>query len=423
MKKIYVILCVAIASLTQFQAQAPQGFTYQATVRNSSGDLIANTNVYFKFKIMHGSQTNLPMFVETHYVLTDDLGQVDLIIGQGTATDGLFTELDWSLGSYYLGIELDTGNGYIAMGATQLLSVPYALYAENAGNGDQGIPSLESVLSQNNSANNQQIKDLQDPTDEQDAVTKSYADTLLSSQGLMNFNDWANYQIWSDFTIMEIETNSFVFINANSPTLILPSEPSEMDVIYVYTTRSDGYNYENSLINFGANGNLITVTGSNTETTTSQTDNYISGRFSETGLQTLIFVGSQWFVSNFYYEGMSDIPGDFDGDGFSEVDGDCNPFNANIYPGATEICDGFDNNCNGEVDEGFEESTWYPDYDQDGYGDMYDSGILTNCPPDSDFWVNNNEDCDDSFPDINPGAEEVDDGFDNDCDGLIDEGF
>ena len=48
MKKFYAILCLAIASLTQLQAQAPQGFNYQATVRNSSGDLIINTNVYFK---------------------------------------------------------------------------------------------------------------------------------------------------------------------------------------------------------------------------------------------------------------------------------------------------------------------------------------------------------------------------------------
>ena len=421
--KNYLSIVILLFLGLSLNAQAPQGFNYQATVRNSSGDLIFNTNVYFKFNVIQGSQTAVPIFTETHYVPTDDLGQVNLVIGQGTATTGTFSALDWSLGSYYLGIELDTGNGYVAMGTTQLLSVPYALYSENSGNSTPTTPNLEAVLAENNSANNQQIKDLQDPTEAQDAVTKAYADALSTSQGLMNFNDWTNYQIWSDFTAMEIETNSFVFINAYSPTLILPSNPSEMDVIYIYTTRSDGYNYGNSLINFGANGNSITVTGSNTETTTSQTDNYISGRFSETGLQTLIFVGSQWFVSNFYYEGMSNIPGDFDGDGFSEADGDCNPFDANVYPGATEICDGFDNNCDGEVDEGFEESTWYPDYDQDGYGNMYDEGILTNCPPDPDFWVNNNEDCDDSFPDINPGTEEVADSIDNNCNGLIDEGL
>jgi uncharacterized protein (TIGR02145 family) len=174
MKKFYTIICLAIASLTQLHAQAPQGFNYQATVRNSTGDLIVNTNVYFKFNVMQGSNTAVPIFTETHYVPTDDLGQVNLIIGQGTATTGAFSSIDWSLGSFYLGIELNTGSGYVAMGTTQLLSVPYALYAENSGNSTPTTPNLEAVLAQNNSANNQQIKDLQDPTDAQDAVTKNY---------------------------------------------------------------------------------------------------------------------------------------------------------------------------------------------------------------------------------------------------------
>ena len=181
MKKFYIFLCLAIASLTQLHAQAPQGFNYQATVRNSSGDLIVNTNVYFKFNVIQGSNTAVPIFTETHYVPTDDLGQVNLIIGQGTANTGIFSELDWSLGSYYLGIELNTGNGYVAMGTTQLLSVPYALYAENSGNSTPTTPNLEAVLDENNSANNQQIKDLQDPTDEQDAATKAYIDALITS--------------------------------------------------------------------------------------------------------------------------------------------------------------------------------------------------------------------------------------------------
>ena len=181
MKKFYAILCLAIASLTQLQAQAPQGFNYQATVRNSVGDLIVNTNVYFKFNVIQGSQTAVPIFTETHYVPTDDLGQVNLVIGQGTANTGVFSEIDWSSGSYYLGIELDTGNGYVAMGTTQLLSVPYALYAANSGNSTPTTPNLETVLAENNSANNQQIKDLQDPTQAQDAVTKAYIDALIAN--------------------------------------------------------------------------------------------------------------------------------------------------------------------------------------------------------------------------------------------------
>ena len=94
MKKFYAILCLAMASLMQLQAQAPQGFNYQATVRNSSGDLIINSNVYFKFNVIQGSQTSIPVFTELHYVSTDDLGQVNLVIGQGRATTGNFASLD-----------------------------------------------------------------------------------------------------------------------------------------------------------------------------------------------------------------------------------------------------------------------------------------------------------------------------------------
>ena len=134
MKNIYAILCLAIASLTQVQAQAPQGFNYQANVRNSAGELMVNENVTFQFTIVQGSTTGTSLYVETHTVQTDDLAQVALVIGQGNTVSGDFSQIDWSLGSYYLTIDLDTGSGYVSMGTTQLLSVPYALYADTAGN-------------------------------------------------------------------------------------------------------------------------------------------------------------------------------------------------------------------------------------------------------------------------------------------------
>ena len=92
-----------------------------------------NSNVSFRLNLIQGSQTGTAVFTETHDTVTDDLGQVSLVIGHGDATTGSFSAVDWSLGNYYLGIEINSGNGYVAMGTTQLLSVPYALYAADTG--------------------------------------------------------------------------------------------------------------------------------------------------------------------------------------------------------------------------------------------------------------------------------------------------
>lgn len=124
---------MALIVLTTINAQAPQGFNYQAIVRNSSGQLLVNQIVLVKFNILQNAATGTIVYSETQTANTDDLGQINLVVGQGTATAGKFSNINWGTGSYYLGIELNSGSGYVAMGTTQLLSVPYALYALNSG--------------------------------------------------------------------------------------------------------------------------------------------------------------------------------------------------------------------------------------------------------------------------------------------------
>jgi hypothetical protein len=130
MKKLLTLIALAITLITI--AQAPQGFNYQATVRNSSGALIINQIVLFKFNVRQNSMAGTVVYSENQTATTDDLGQVNLVVGQGTPTTGTFSTINWANGSYYLGIELNTGTGYVAMGTTQLLSVPYALHANTA---------------------------------------------------------------------------------------------------------------------------------------------------------------------------------------------------------------------------------------------------------------------------------------------------
>ncbi len=104
------------------------------------------------------------------------------------------------------------------------------------------------------------------------------------------------------------------------------------------------------------------------------------------------------------------------------VGGDCDDNIATINPGAAEVCDGFDNNCNGQVDEGLTTTTYYPDADGDGYGSVPGQEFCSN--PGAG-WVLQAGDCNDSNASIHPepaGGKELCDGVDNDCDGVIDEG-
>ena len=108
---------------------------------------------------------------------------------------------------------------------------------------------------------------------------------------------------------------------------------------------------------------------------------------------------------------------DNDGDGFAGVD-DCNDADAAINPGAIEICDGVDNNCSGEVDEGVT-NTVYADSDGDGYGAAELS--IESCDVPSGF-VPDDTDCDDTDATVHPGSMEICNGIDDNCDTVIDEG-
>lgn len=147
MKNLLTLLAFVVTLFTF--AQAPQGFNYQATVRNSSGQLLTNQIVLVKFNILQNSSSGAVVYSENQTANTDDLGHINLVVGQGTAVTGTFSGINWGTGNYYLGIELNSGSGYNPMGTTQLLSVPYALFAQNS---TTVIPCLQQILDAGNIA-------------------------------------------------------------------------------------------------------------------------------------------------------------------------------------------------------------------------------------------------------------------------------
>ena len=148
MKRIIFTVAAFIAvSFTSF-GQAPEGFKYQAVVRDASSTIIVNQAVGMQIVIHQGSATGTAVYTETFAPTTNAYGLVNLEIGTGTSTDD-FSLIDWSAGPYFVETlaDLTGGTTYNSMGTSQMMSVPYALYAKTSGNGQgpAGPPGADGL--------------------------------------------------------------------------------------------------------------------------------------------------------------------------------------------------------------------------------------------------------------------------------------
>ncbi len=156
---IKVLLWITVISgcFGSLSAQIPAKFLYQAIIRNSEGQLVQNSQVGIRVSILSGDINGNVEYVETQVGQTNSNGLLTIEIGDGTVQQGLFNSIQWENGQFFLKTDLDPDGGtdYTISSTMMLLSVPYAMYAERAGNTFSGdyndlinTPSIPAIPSQ-----------------------------------------------------------------------------------------------------------------------------------------------------------------------------------------------------------------------------------------------------------------------------------
>ncbi|MBN1185003.1 MAG: hypothetical protein JXB49_22145 [Bacteroidales bacterium] len=135
MKKSVVILVLVFFTLTLF-AQSPQKMSFQSLIRDNDENPIVEKVIGVKLSILKDYEDGAIEFSEIHKTTTNKNGLMTLEIGNGTAVKGALGEVNWSEGNFYFKIEIDPegGTNYLLSSTTQVMSVPYALYAEDSDN-------------------------------------------------------------------------------------------------------------------------------------------------------------------------------------------------------------------------------------------------------------------------------------------------
>lgn len=163
MKKLSLTALLMFFGVVMF-AQAPEQINYQAVVRDASGNSVTNTAVGVRIAILQGSTSGPEIFAETHGPTTNGYGLITLQIGTGSPELSTLDAIDWGVDTYFIQIEIDPtgGTSYTVTSVSQLVSVPYALYAKDVENKDDADA---------------------DPTNEYNTTAVMNADTLEITDG------------------------------------------------------------------------------------------------------------------------------------------------------------------------------------------------------------------------------------------------
>ncbi|MEC5146963.1 hypothetical protein [Chitinophaga sp. 212800010-3] len=149
MKRKLLLYALFLLALLQQRAQAQSslsGINYQAVARNTNGTILSNQSLQVRFTVLSGSPAGNVQYQETQDVTTNQLGLFTLQIGKGSPVSGTFAAIPWAQANQYLRVEVSTGgSNFSELGTSQLMSVPFAMFAANSGTpgpagpkGDQG---------------------------------------------------------------------------------------------------------------------------------------------------------------------------------------------------------------------------------------------------------------------------------------------
>ena len=256
------MITLSISVLTSF-SQSPKAFKYQAVVRNNSGEVITNQNVYVVIKILEDSENGNVVFEETHSVQSNQFGLIVLSVGKGTNVSGNLSSISWGQNDFFVRLEMDITGGLspVFIGTSQLLTVPYALYADEAGNVDDADA---------------------DPTNEIQDISLSGTNLSISNGSSVDLSGLQDgYEANTDAQTLSISGNDLSITGGNTVTL----PDSVID---------DDADPSNEIQDISLSGTELSISGGSTIDLNVIQDGYEAN----TDAQTLSLVNHQLSISN-----------------------------------------------------------------------------------------------------------------------------
>lgn len=279
--KLSLMILTLLLCNTLIHAQFPDGFSYQAVIRDPSGELLVNWTVSLRITIHRSSANGTVVFQETHDITTNDFGIVNLVIGQGILNSGSFSTIEWSSYLHFLQTEVNIGSGFINLSTQQLLGVPYAMASKTA---QSSLYATDMVLDDLTDVDGGDVED--GAVLRWNLATDHWEPGILTSTGWgLSGNAGSNESInflgttdLKDFSFrtnnierMRIKSTGFIGIGIAVPQRNFHIHSAGIDAYQVFTnavtgnTYNDGmlfgnlgatgyvYNMENADLNFGTN--------------------------------------------------------------------------------------------------------------------------------------------------------------------------